>query len=85
LGWQFCFVVVVYQKEGYVMNTFSVRCGKCENVKHGNYDDVFQFMAASRVDGWQIPDAQENQPILCSACKAAQNFPTDLGRTPNQP
>ena len=54
-----------------IMASFSVRCGKCENVKSANYDDVFQFMAALRVQGWQVPDAIENQPILCPTCKAA--------------
>jgi len=57
------------------MGAFSIRCGKCENAKTGNYDDVFQFMAALRVQGWQIPDAIENQPILCPICKANANFP----------
>ncbi len=67
------------------MDTFSVRCGKCTNTRTRDADDVFNFMAAARLDGWQIPDAIENQPILCPTCRAGTNFPTDLGRTPNQP
>ena len=53
------------------MASFSVRCSKCENVGTGNYDDVFQFMTAQRVAGWQVPDVIENKPILCPTCKAA--------------
>ncbi len=64
--------------ENMLMDTFSVRCSKCENVRSANYDDVFQFIAASRVAGWEVPDALENKPILCPTCKAAS-------RTLNQP
>jgi hypothetical protein len=67
------------------MTTFSVRCGKCAAVNSKDADDVFSFMTTERVAGWQIPDATENQPILCPTCKTGTNFPTDLGRTSNQP
>jgi hypothetical protein len=70
-----------------LMATFSVKCGKCGTTHTGGGDDdtVFVYISTLRVQGWQIPDAIENQPILCPTCKAGTNFPTDLGRTPNQP
>jgi hypothetical protein len=52
------------------MGEFSVRCSKCGIVNSKAADDVFSFMALERVAGWQIPDAIENQPILCPTCKA---------------
>jgi hypothetical protein len=66
------------------MPDFSVRCGKCPTVNTKEAADVFAFMTAEKANGWQIPDALENQPILCPVCKANTNFPTTLGRTPNQ-
>jgi hypothetical protein len=56
------------------MPTFSVKCSKC-NTTHDSdvdYDSVFAYMAIMRVQGWQIPDALENLPILCPTCRKNQ-------------
>ena len=57
------------------MGTYSVRCGKCTATCAKDADDVFNFMAILRLQGWQIPDAIENQPILCPKCRTAANQP----------
>ena len=52
-----------------IMLPYSVTCKNCNVNATGTAPNAFEFIKTQTEAGWLIPDAIQNQAILCPSCR----------------
>lgn len=50
--------------------TFTVHCAACGDklTTTGQHQSTFEFLSWAQLEGWTIPLALDNKPIVCPKC-----------------